>query len=118
MNTIGERGLLKAELRRLIGDELPGAFVGGAPKALRSDVVDELVARYPDVSETALRLWMTRWLNSRPYLMKLGHARHYHDLDGRQVAPVSEDDRRWAYDTVAYRGRELRRQRNRQRRAA
>ena len=62
-------------------------------KALKLDIFNEFIARYPDADPKTLSDWLSRYRGHPTYLKRLLMGAYRHDLDGNDCEPLDHAER-------------------------
>ena len=85
------------ELAGILGvviTELPKIFQSHGKRVFKIGVHADLLERYPNADPDQLSIWFARWTGSTPYLYRIVNGEHRHDLDGNDVAMITDEDRK------------------------
>jgi hypothetical protein len=78
------------ELEAIIGDEPPPVFK--KMRALQRGAFEAMLTRYPKTDRDKLAAWFALWTRQKAYVKRLAYGKHRHDLDGKIVSRVSDQD--------------------------
>jgi sRNA-binding protein len=81
---------LLTQLAAILDSEPPLAFRKMRP--LKRGAYEDMLARYPNVDQDKLAEWFSVWCRQKGYVNKIANGKPRHDLDGRFVSGVSDQD--------------------------
>jgi sRNA-binding protein len=94
------RGLMLPRLAEILGcdvADVPYVFKATkSPRVLKVGIHHDLLAAYPGTDRWVLWRWLRWWTRSSYYVRRLAEANNRHGLDGIDVAPITERDKKHA----------------------
>ncbi|HKJ60394.1 MAG TPA: ProQ/FINO family protein [Hyphomicrobiales bacterium] len=112
--TKGQRKAIKyharnlQELAAILGIEvtdLPKIFQSHGKRVFKIGIHADLAAKYPEADADQLSIWFAKWTGLTPYLYRIVNGKHRHDLDGNDVAMITDEDRKHAQARLDKRAR-------------